>query len=226
MRRQADSRTCLDMCSQHCVAGIDMSLNNPGVCILKKSLRHIHFYFVRNRLKDTTAFEPILNPDSIFDNWMIFYHCLEHDSSNSSLSPQDEKQTANSRASEYSARIKQLVAVLHVHRPDVVAIENYSFHASGSSASKLYELGGCLRMFLNAFHYPMVEYSPTQVKKQFTGRGNATKSDMYRVYTDTYKMPDMYPTFSLRSDQSVPHPIEDLVDSFAVVMTHVQVRAS
>lgn len=105
-----------------------------------------------------------------------------------------------------------------------VAIEGYAFNKFGfSSISHLYESGGVLRDHLYAADYQIVdEIPPTCIKQSFTGKGNAKKREMLRIFTEKWGFPD--PNIALRFPKSVaddvedvPKPTEDLVDAFAIL---------
>ena len=63
-------------------------------------------------------------------------------------------------------------------RPKMIAIEGYAFGSRNSrSMTALAELGGAIRRDLVS-HFPVIEITPSEVKKFATGRGNADKASI------------------------------------------------
>lgn len=108
-----------------------------------------------------------------------------------------------------------------------IVIERYAYGICGmSSISHLHEAGGVLRNYLFRNQYLLVdELSPATIKRVFTTIGNAKKLDMLKYYMQRYGLPD--PSLSLQFKEpidfddiylkKVPKPIEDLVDSLAIL---------
>jgi Holliday junction resolvasome RuvABC endonuclease subunit len=103
-----------------------------------------------------------------------------------------------------------------------VGIEGYSFQSKGSSSvSILCELGGMLRSKFQQNHWRMAEIPPTVVKKEFTGNGLATKQEMFITFQTMWSnkcnlnIQQWFPTKV--TDKSIPHPLEDCIDSFALM---------
>lgn len=94
-----------------------------------------------------------------------------------------------------------------------VHIEGYSYGSGGANSHHLSELGGVIRMTLADRGYTWREIPPRSVKKSFTGKGNASKSEMVEVYlTKGYKLPP------IEVKRPEDHPNEDIVDSIAIAL--------
>jgi Holliday junction resolvasome RuvABC endonuclease subunit len=70
-------------------------------------------------------------------------------------------------------------------------------------------------------------YSPTGIKKTFTGSGRADKMDMYKQYIQLglpclYNVFDITPQPDMKRSTKVPAPISDIVDAFALIYSHKQ----
>ena len=101
------------------------------------------------------------------------------------------------------AQIKNILSILH--HTDKIFIEGLSYGSVGNSGLSLAELHGGIKYALNEIHIIPTFFAPTSVKKFFTGKGNAAKSDMlFR--------------FNVVTGLDFPHrkPFEDCVDSYAI----------
>jgi len=103
----------------------------------------------------------------------------------------------------------------------VVGIEHYSFMSKNTNATSiLIELGSLLRGLLLTRGHKILEIPPTTVKNMFSDSGRASKDDMYAAYLEFFHLPSLYSLLGLKDNYtSVPHPIEDIVDSMAVALT-------
>lgn len=107
---------------------------------------------------------------------------------------------------EHTNPIEQVKNILKIlHPSDKVFIEGLSFGSRGNSGLDLAKLHGMIIFVLNEIHIIPTFFAPTSVKKFFTGKGNASKSDMlFR--------------FNIVTGLDFPHrkPCEDCVDAFAI----------
>jgi Holliday junction resolvasome RuvABC endonuclease subunit len=76
------------------------------------------------------------------------------------------------------AILLSILALLRDWRPDVVAVEGYSFGSKGRAVFDIAELGGVVRWELRRSDVPWVAVPPSSLKRYATGRGNATKDAM------------------------------------------------
>jgi crossover junction endodeoxyribonuclease RuvC len=62
---------------------------------------------------------------------------------------------------------------------DIVILEGYSFGSTGRAVFQIGELGGVIRFKLWREGIPFVEVPPTVLKKLATGKGNASKDEVF-----------------------------------------------
>lgn len=92
--------------------------------------------------------------------------------------------------------------------PQEVAIEDVFFGVNASSAFALGQARGAAILATSAFHVPLGEYSPTEIKKAVVGQGRADKRQvMFMVKTQ----------LSLDHDPKPDH----CSDALAVALTHI-----
>ena len=105
-----------------------------------------------------------------------------------------------------------------------VATEGYAFGAGQNKkrgaghSHRLAELGGVVRQTLFLRGYAWAEHPPTTVKKHFSGKGFADKEAMLDAFLDKHKMPDVSTRFGFVDNAPFDHPVEDVVDAFAVAL--------
>ncbi len=224
------------------IVGIDMSLSNPGLCILDPCLRTIHLWCFRNRVKDSNGMTIVKCPESVFCGWLFQVTIIEE--------WPESKGFSLPRFARYEARVKALMAIIGQYKPKtIVGIEHYAFSVTATRGdSTLKELGGILRRELCYAGHQIVEIVPSQVKRIFCDNGDSKKKDMYKAYSDLYKLPDLFAIMNIkrvvdtnggletvakkkksekptiktprkkRAADDIPHPIEDMVDALGVVM--------
>jgi Holliday junction resolvasome RuvABC endonuclease subunit len=197
------------------VFGIDMSLTNPGIAKIHPIHRTISLFYFRNRQKEHNSLTEITHPQSCFFGWNLQLTCIEEEK----LQGPGSIKVCN----RYLSKIMKILAVIgnNTHNNKIVGIEGYSFNSKMSSSfSTLMELGGCLRTALSLGQHRAVEITPTSVKKQFTGCGKVDKNGMYKAFQKTHYLPPLEKLIGIGDHEycNTPHPIEDLVDAFAVAL--------
>lgn len=130
--------------------------------------------------------------------------------------------------------IKSLISAIPSHyfnlsqkKNIIILIEGYAYKISNSSAvTKMAEIGGSMRnKIIEMFNgtIPFYEIGPTALKKKFTGNGQANKIEMWEQFQKLQPvaaktLKDLLPG-SWTND--VPKPIQDIVDAFALLFTHL-----
>lgn len=62
------------------------------------------------------------------------------------------------------------------HRVQALAMESVFFNKNITSALKVSEIRGCIRLLCRHRTWPVTEYTPQRIKKAITGSGNADKT--------------------------------------------------
>jgi Holliday junction resolvasome RuvABC endonuclease subunit len=203
--------------------GIDMSLRSPAIAIMT----------IPEQKTTDSNFSPSFEYRISFryvpqnKKQMKLRLCHNH----VTMEPMDlhvseRKKEDGDRMVRYSNVVEEMVSIIQDQKsqdPCVqVYMEDYAYSIHSSSTSILCELGGILKYRLYQNDISVNLLSPTWIKKQFTGKGNANKIDMIRTYHDL-GMPNIYDLFGIerrrRDQKNVPSPISDIVDSFAIVHT-------
>lgn len=119
--------------------------------------------------------------------------------------------------------IKQ--TIVHTCQNDArhIFMEDYAYGITHSrSLSSLHEIGGIIKYLLQPLGADMTLISPTRLKKLFTGRGNASKQDMWAAFRK-HGYPDISAVFRPGSVSPMggrkppPSPVLDLVDAVALI---------
>lgn len=105
--------------------------------------------------------------------------CLLREGGHESLSLTPENITGVPRLQWIVTKFR---ALLDTYTPNVIVMEGYSFGSNQSRSHALGELGGVLRLTVNAFNrdFPTTLYvvPPTSLKKFTTGKGNSKKQEV------------------------------------------------
>lgn len=102
------------------------------------------------------------------------------------------------------------------NREDVhIALEDYAMRAMG----RVFTIGentGVLKNKLWGEGYSFETYTPSEIKKYATGKGNANKDLMYKAFTERETI-DLISIFGGRTSKgAIPAPVTDLVDAYFV----------
>lgn len=164
--------------------GIDWSLTSPAICVSTGS----------TELKN------------------CFFHCLGKKPfaiGNITIDKYPDYKTAYGR---YNALVSWAMDCIVVHSPlpvmnTNVIIEDYAFSAQGR-ITNIAESMGILKNCLHTMHYPFHTVSTSQVKKALTGKGNASKDQIGKLYPAP---------MGLKTAKS---PWCDMIDAFGVLMAY------
>lgn len=102
----------------------------------------------------------------------------------------------------------QLTALLEVHRPDIVAIEEVFYSVNAKSALKLGQVRGVALLAAANAGLPVAEYAPLKIKSTVTGYGLAQKKQV------------QFMVARLLNLESAPEPA-DAADALAIAICHV-----
>jgi crossover junction endodeoxyribonuclease RuvC len=104
---------------------------------------------------------------------------------------------------------KELVQLLGLHAPDVVAIEEVFFSANAKSALKLGQVRGVAMLAAATCGLPVVEYAPLSIKSAVVGYGLAAKEQVQFMVTRLL-------------DLERPPDSPDAADALAIAICHIQ----
>jgi Holliday junction resolvasome RuvABC endonuclease subunit len=215
------------------VWGIDMSVQHPGMTRFDSITKTVKHYFIRTRDTERSAHVLIDDLESCFFGWNFDWVCVDPP-----LESDIAKIGTFPRANRIHVVASLLVNIVNESPNQVVVIENYAFgkHSGksqkfqkpSSSATLLAETGGYLRILLSLAGHTIVEMAISANKKLFSGCGDAKKEDMERAYIDIYKLPNFNGLIGLKKEEyaSVPHPSEDIYDSFSLPVGYFYTSAT
>lgn len=187
--------------------GIDMSLKSPCWVIHNKKTQYLFVYFAINRRSDDIQKEYNIEHKYIKRLILVPFDCRKMKGMIRNICIVDQfKQSLAERC--YISENRQNIEVY---------IEGYSFNAISSSRSQLYELTGIIKYELEKKGIPYSDIAPTRVKKLFTKKGNATKSEMYDEFIRR-NMPDLLSEFGLTKNKGIANPVQDIVDATAICL--------
>lgn len=123
------------------------------------------------------------------------------------------------------------------HECKVATFEGYSFGSKSRSFDLLFECTGIAKAFLRTQGIEVFSYAPTTVKKHFTGKGNSRKLNMFDAFL-LYRTDDVIESVFWQrcveyqgeirminrngEFRGIMKPYEDIIDSYAVFVTHQQ----
>lgn len=102
----------------------------------------------------------------------------------------------------------RLLALIHTHSPDVVAIERVLFQTNVRTAMATGQAAGVAMLAGARAGVPVVAYSPNDVKLSVTGDGAADKDGVARMVVAQLRLAE------------APRPV-DVTDALAVAITHL-----
>ena len=102
----------------------------------------------------------------------------------------------------------ELVALLTLHEPEVVAIEEVFFSANAKSALKLGQVRGVAMLAAATCGLPVAEYAPLSIKSAVVGYGLAAKEQVQFMVTRLLELP-----------QAPESP--DAADALAIAICHI-----
>lgn len=174
------------------VIGIDYSYTSPAICILGDDFQSSLFYFSNEKKKLCVAARNYTG-NLIYKEWP-------------------------DSVERYEALAKWAVESIRPHWKDgaTIVLEGYAFGAKGGLLFNIAENAGLLKYHLKkAFGVFPVIVAPTEVKKFWTGKGNANKELMVQ----TLKEKEGIDIVDWMSHNKLQSPAHDVVDSYAIALT-------
>ena len=102
----------------------------------------------------------------------------------------------------------ELTALIAVHQPDVVAIEEVFYSVNAKSALKLGQVRGVALLAAAMANVPLAEYAPLKIKLTVTGYGLAQKEQVQFMVARLLRL------------KSAPQP-NDAADGVAAALAHL-----
>ena len=200
--------------------GIDFSINSTGVTILKDD-KFIWLNFAANV---KYANKPFIQHNIIKDFKNVHIESYERKVPKTSYSDEQEYKINNA----YGIAQKIIEKIKNIAGKDdriIVAFEGFSYGSKGRSFIDLIAYNSTLKSLLVTAGITEIKvYSPSEIKKDFTGKGNCGKNKMFESFLNVDDK-------RLRKDAIWKHcssleildgadpakPFDDLVDSFAIL---------
>jgi crossover junction endodeoxyribonuclease RuvC len=102
----------------------------------------------------------------------------------------------------------ELMTLLQMHQPDVVAIEEVFYSANAKSALKLGQVRGVALLAAANCGFPIAEYAPLKIKSSVVGYGMAQKQQVQFMVTRLLNL------------SCIPEPA-DAADALAIAICHI-----
>ena len=170
-------------------AGIDWSMNSPGICVYdntKELCFENCFFFVYTKNKQQKR-----NKNIFFMNHIPY----------------------NSEYERFDNISEWAMAIIKKFKIYEVGIEGYSFGSKSSSLFNIAENCGVLKHKLWKNQTNIKQYAPSEIKKFFSGKGNANKEYMFNTLL-TNESIDLIDMLGIKTYES---PVSDIVDSYAIL---------
>lgn len=179
------------------LAGIDYSYTSPAICIYDTKLpiefHNLTFYsyFSDSRKKKLNG---------KFKNVMIENH--------PEYSSQEER---------FRNISKWGSDILSIYQVDEVCIEGYSMGATSGLVFNIAENTSLIKQYMDTNGIKFYTPAPTEVKKNFQGKGNAKKEQMVEKFYQEFYPIKLHELIGIKE---MAKPIDDIVDSYAVLKCH------
>lgn len=173
------------------LAGIDYSITCPGICIGEKG--------------------------SSFEDLMFYsFRILKRHVSNKEQIKLLEYPLYTSEQERHDKISDMVMEILSKHKVDKIRIEDYSFGSKGK-VFNIAENTGLLKHKLYKAGYDFDVSAPKEIKKHFSGKGNATKGVMYMSFRDKHCPYEIHHAIG---DTEIPDdiksPVSDMIDAYAI----------
>lgn len=168
------------------VLGIDYSMSCPALCLTNGTT---HQWWVNYRLSGKPYVEL---PDVVWN-----------------------ASTTEGDVPRYIELAEWAIAVVAVHHPTLIILEDYAFGAHGR-ITQLSENAGTLKVKLHEKfpHIPLRLVAPTTMKKFATGRGIATKDDIWAAFIKREPLRESWAKQCHPKASKISSPVADIADSY------------
>ena len=185
------------------IAGIDYSLNCPAICVYSGSrdsfeFSKCKFFCYQNNV---TERKKLKIKQLGLRNISIIY--------------QQEQSGLTERYLKLALWGWNVISLCHA---DTAVMESYSMGSKGR-VFELAEATGYMKLGIYLYNIPLTLFSPSSIKKEFTGKGNADKAKM----SEAFKEREGFYVHELLNESNPKNsPCSDIVDSYAIVYKFLQ----
>lgn len=106
---------------------------------------------------------------------------------------------------------KEMLSLLRIHSPDVLAIERLFFFRNQKTAMRVSQAHGVIILAAARRRTKVFEYAPAEIKRRISGNGRADKNQMKKAVRS------MLP---IRSPKRKKTHFDDVADALAVALCH------
>lgn len=122
-----------------------------------------------------------------------------------------------SEQERYDKISELFIDLLKEHKVDSVLMEGYSYGSSAGLVFQIAENTEVLKYKMYKTGIPFKVVPPSQIKKDFTGRGNANKGMMYLQFRDHHSPYDICNAIGEKTNpDNIGNPISDIIDAYAI----------
>lgn len=107
--------------------------------------------------------------------------------------------------------------ILCTYQVNEACIEGYSLGATSGLVFNIAENTSLLKQYMDTHSIPFQTPTPSQVKKNFTGKGNSKKDAMVAEFYKRFPDGKLHELIGIKE---MAKPIDDIVDSCAVLLYH------
>lgn len=171
------------------LCGIDYSMTSPAICVYNT------------------------NTPLLFDNCQFYSICNIKNKPSRKNIHYTEMKEYHSDEHRFDLLSDWALEVMKVNNVSTSIIEGYSFGSKSSRIFQIGENGGVLKSKIYKSGIEIVKIPPTEVKKTFHGKGNASKELMIEA---------LYQLESVKIGEGSKSPIGDIVDSYAILYSYIK----
>jgi len=206
--------------------GIDFSINSPAICVNidDDRLKLISFFNTGGSNWGLSKSKKWDNHKTLMGNDLatVIPYTRQIDQS----SYVDEQKSKMKEAIDLSNLIIDTIKPYKDMGEVKVGLEGFSYGSTGQSYIDLIMFNSFLRKDLvNVFGYDNIYIvSPTDGKKKFSGKGNATKDVMIDAFLHNYiqsPLIEKLPLYNFYKDKQIDYrnikPIDDIIDSIGIM---------
>jgi len=199
------------------LVGIDFSLNSTG-CVILMDNKYIWLNFCAN-LKENN--KPFIHHKAM----KSFVSINDYKRNVPKTGYVDEQTYKQLNAGEIATKISNIIKSVTGDYDVRIAFEGFAYGAKGRSFIDLIAYNSFTKYkLIEEFGKGIVVFSPAEIKRSHTGKGNCGKDIMFKHFLDSKDKRlkgDKFHEYCSQlewTEGDVPKPIDDIVDAYAIVM--------